>query len=259
MSNRIKKCFASLEKRGHKAFVAYLTAGYPDMERSEADIRTALRCGVDVLEAGVPFSDPTADGPVIQAAGKKALESGANLRKILAMLARVRADYEDRPIILFSYANPLFAYGYENLCADAAEAGVDGVLVVDMPFEESGKFRKMLKSRGLVFVPLIAPTTPPERVGKILSRAEGFVYYIMVCGVTGARENVAGDARQHISLIREKAGLPVAAGFGISNGTQAGSVAGWADGVVVGSALVKAAGEGRLAGLASEIASALHS
>ena len=159
MSNRIKNYFSALKKEGRVALVGYLTAGYPDMEKSEADIRLALSSGVDVLEIGVPFSDSTADGPVIQAAGHTALSAGVTLEKILDMVSRIRRDFKDKPMILFSYANPLFSYGYEKLCDDATLAGIDGMLVVDMPFENPAGF-KAAGIAGACLIPLIAPTTP---------------------------------------------------------------------------------------------------
>lgn len=256
--SRIEGTFSELKRQGRKALVGFLVAGDPDLERSERDCRAVLENGVDVLELGVPFSDPTADGPVIQMAGQRSLAAGTTLPKVLEIAGRLRKDFT-APIVLFGYVNPFFNYGYEALARDAARAGVDAFLVVDLPFEESGEFKVHLDRIGLDFVPLIAPTTPDERLGTILGDARGFVYYIMVKGVTGARTAVASDVAGHLDRLRKHTRLPVAAGFGVSNGTQAREAARNADGVVVGSALVKAAAEGRLVELVREIRQALDS
>lgn len=255
--NRIVATLDELKRKGKKALIGYLTAGDPDMKTSERDLRTAIENGVDIVELGVPFSDPTADGPTIQAAGQRALRSGANLKKILALARRLRKDYAT-PLVLFSYANPLFSYGYENICAAAAAAGIDGLLVVDLPFEESGELRAHLKKHGLILIQLIAPTTPLERAERILAQADGFVYYILVRGVTGARSQFDPSVGAHVAELRKRINLPVAVGFGISNGAQARAAAASADAVVVGSALVQAARSGKLASLVRELASAVH-
>ena len=255
-TNRISKKFNELKVAGKKGFVGYLTAGDPDLATSEANIREALDSGLDVLELGIPFSDPTADGPTIQAAAQRALASGMTLKKSLELVARLRKDY-DTPIILFGYANPFFHSGYKALCADAAKAGADGILVVDIPFGSDDEFRAEMRASGLCSIPLIAPTTPKERAKEILAEADGFVYYIMVCGVTGARVEVAEDVSEHISMLRDCTDLPIAVGFGVSDGQQASRAAREADAVVVGSALVRAAEDGMLKELVSEISKAL--
>ena len=257
MTNRIKCKFDELKQKGDKALIGYLTAGDPDLKRSERNIRTALRNGMDILEIGVPFSDPTADGPTIQEAGQRALASGITLRKILSMARNLRRSF-NTPMVLFSYANPIFSYGYEKLCADAVSAGIDAFLLVDMPFEESDEIRSAMRSHGLQFIPLIAPTTPRARAKAILSEAEGFVYYILVKGVTGTRDNLPSEARAHLKELRRCTKLPIAVGFGISNGKQARLAAEYADAVVVGSALIKAARAGKLAMLVRELADAVH-
>lgn len=253
--------------QGRKALIGYLTAGDPDLKTSERNIRLALANGLDILELGVPFSDPTADGPVIQAAGQRALASGANLKQILAMAARLRRSFKT-PMILFSYANPLFRYGYNALCRDAARAGIDGLLVVDLPYEESAELRTPMKRHGLLFIQLIAPTTSPERARRLLAEADGFVYYILVKGVTGLRKRrvlppqadppMAENTKKNIDRLRTCTDLPIAAGFGIGDGAQAREAARHADAVVVGSALVEAARKGRLAELVRELAAAVH-
>jgi tryptophan synthase alpha chain len=254
--NRIDKTFAELKAQGRKGLVGFLTVGDPDEAQSERDIREALDAGVDVLELGIPFSDPTADGGTIQEASQRALRAGMTLRKALAMVVRIRADYAC-PIVLFGYANLFFRYGFEAVCADAAAAGADGMLVVDLPFEESGELRGYLEQNGLVFIPLVAPTTPVPRLRKILDGARGVVYYIMVTGVTGARAGLAEDLAARLAALREVTSLPLAAGFGISSGRQAAEAARNADAVVVGSALINAAREGRLGSLVREIRGAL--
>lgn len=254
--SRIEQTFKRLKSEGRKALVGFLVAGDPDLETSEKHCRAALENGVDVLELGVPFSDPTADGPVIQAAGQRSLAAGTTVAKVLAMAKRLRRDFQT-PIVLFGYVNPFFSYGYEALARDAAEAGVDAFLVVDLPFEESGEFRVHLDKSGLEFITLIAPTTPANRLKMILKDARGFVYYIMVKGVTGARTELATDVSAHVARLKKHTRLPVAAGFGVSNGPQARDAARYAEGVVVGSALVKAATEGRLPSLVKEIRQAL--
>ncbi len=254
--NRIQETFARRKAQNQAALVGFLMAGDPTLEESERHIRSALDAGVDVIELGVPFSDPTADGPVIQAAGQRALAAGMTLGRAIELAGRIRRDY-DNPIILFGYVNLFFSHGYELTCREAGAAGVDGLLVVDLPYEESAELRQAATRHGLVMIPLIAPTTPDARMGMVLKEAGGFVYYIMVRGVTGARAAVALDVAPQLRLLRAHTRLPIAAGFGVSNGAQARAVAAYADGVVVGSALVKAAHENRLAPLVREIRAAL--
>jgi tryptophan synthase alpha chain len=255
--NRIDATFRNLKKQGRKGLVGYLTAGDPDLASSERDVREALAGGVDVLELGVPFSDPTADGPIIQEAAQRALAAGMTVRKTLELVSRLRAD-TDVPVVLFGYANPFFRYGFADICADATAAGADGMLVVDLPGEESDEMRVEMERHGLFLIPLIAPTTPPERAGSLLKRAKGFVYYIMVKGVTGARDRVAADIGSHVNALRKCTPLPIAVGFGVSSGDQARRAAASADAVVVGSALVRAAREQRLGPLVRELRGALE-
>jgi tryptophan synthase alpha chain len=254
--NRITKKFQELKKAGKKGLVGYLTAGDPDVKRSMKDIRAAIANGVDVLELGVPFSDPTADGPIIQEASRRALEAGMTVKKALKMVEGIRKESQI-PIVLFGYANPFFRYGYEKVCRDAAKAGADGMLIVDLPYEESGELRVFMDRHDLFFIPLVAPTTPRARAAMILKNAKGFVYYIMVTGVTGIRDDVANDVAANLKELRKSTDLPVAVGFGISGGAQARMAAAPADAVVVGSALVKAAREGRLVRLVRELRKAL--
>jgi tryptophan synthase alpha chain len=255
--NRIAATLAALKSSGRKALIGYLTVGDPDLETSERDLRTAIENGVDILELGVPFSDPTADGPTIQAAGQRALRAGTTLKKVLAVAKRLRRDFAT-PMVLFSYANPLFSFGYAKVCAAAKAAGIDGLLVVDLPFEETGELRRHMKKHGLLLIQLIAPTTSLERAERILAQADGFVYYILVKGVTGARERLDSTVGAHVAELRQRVNIPIAVGFGISNGRQAREAAAYADAVVVGSALVQAARAGKLADLVRELAAAVH-
>ncbi len=235
--SRIEKTFKVLKDQDRKALVGFLMGGDPDMEASERHCREALANGVDVLELGVPFSDPTADGPVIQLAGQRSLAAGTNVSAVLAMAKRLRKDFET-PIVLFGYVNPFFSYGYSRLAKEAAAAGVDAFLVVDL-LEESGEFRQHLDPLGLDFISLVAPTTPDNRLAVILKAARGFVYYIMVKGVTGARVDIPADVAGHLERLKKHTTLPVAAGFGVSDGSQAKAAARHADGVVVGSDIVR--------------------
>jgi len=239
---RIEERFAALKREGRKTLVAYITAGDPDMGTTAALIPALEAAGVDVLEIGVPFSDPTADGPAIQAASRRALKGRATLAGILGMIASLRAVTRI-PIVLFGYYNPILSYGPERFAAEAAAAGVDGILVVDLPPEEAGELRQYTDPRGLAFISLIAPTTDPRRARKILKRAAGFVYYISVTGVTGTAVPRPEDVRRDVERLRMMTSLPIAVGFGISTPSQAAAIAPLADGVVVGSALVRLIGE----------------
>ena len=239
---RIEERFAALKKEGRKAFVAYLTAGDPDLETTAKLIPALEVAGVDIIEIGVPFSDPTADGPVIQAASQRALKNGATLKKILAMIAGLRRTSEI-PIVLFGYFNPILSYGAEKFAVDATASGVDGLLVVDLPPEEADELRRFTDPAGLAFITLIAPTTDPRRARKILRGATGFVYYISVTGVTGTAVPRPDAVRQDVERLQGMTALPVTVGFGISTPAQAAAIAPLADGFVVGSALVGLIGD----------------
>jgi tryptophan synthase alpha chain len=255
MMGRIEERFNALKKEGRKAFVAYLTAGDPDLETTARLIPALEAAGVDILEVGVPFSDPTADGPVIQAASRRALKKETTLAKILAMIAGLRKSSEI-PIVLFTYYNPILSYGPERFAGDAASCGVDGILVVDLPPEEADELRQYSDPAGLAFITLIAPTTDPARAGKILRGATGFVYAISITGVTGTAVPRPDDVRRYVARLRQMTALPIAVGFGISTPAQAAAIAPLADGVVVGSALVRLIGEkGESAGLIEEACS----
>lgn len=237
MPNRIDQCFENLKSQGRKAFIAYVTAGDPNLEQSFEVAKTLGNCGVDILELGIPFSDPLADGVVIQQAAQRALDAGANLQKILDHIAIFRRQSQ-LPLVLFTYYNPVYRMGLEKLVVSAARAGVDGILILDLPPEEAGNATRLMKENGLKQISLIAPTTPPERMEIICRNASGFVYYISREGVTGMQQSVATHLEDRLEEIRRHTALPVAVGFGVSNGEQAAQIAQVADGVVVGSAIV---------------------
>lgn len=242
-SGRIARAFAAARAEQRAALVGYLTAFDPDRARSLALLRAALSAGVDVLELGVPFSDPTADGPVVQGAMLRARAAGATLRGVLALAAELRPDTA-APIVLFSYANPLLQLG-AALGPALREAGIDGVLVVDLPAEHAAELRDPLLAEGIAWVSLVAPTTPPARLPTAVGAATGFVYAVTLRGVTGAALDAErAELASQLHAIRSHTSLPVAAGFGVRDPAQAAALARHADGVVVGSALVEAAQRG---------------
>lgn len=233
--NRIENKFSELA--GSSALVGFISAGDPDVVKSESVIRAMLDGGVDILELGFPFSDPTADGPVIQRSSERSLKSGMTFERYFSLLASLRKDYS-QPIIVFSYFNPIFKYGVERFYKDAKSAGADGVLIVDLPPEENreieGKF-----GDDFSVIRLIAPTTPQERVAKITEDASGFVYVISRTGVTGVTSSVGVDieaVKKHLAEIKESTNIPLCVGFGISTPEQAEAIAECAEGVVIGSA-----------------------
>ncbi len=237
MPGRLTETFARLRREGRTGLVTYTTAGDPDLPRSAAILRALDRAGADVLEVGVPFSDPMADGPVIQRATERALAAGGSLRSALDLIAGVRADVA-APIVVFSYANPLMRMGVEAFARRAAEAGVDGVLALDLPIEEAGAFREVVAAHGMATIFLLSPTTTDERIGRAADLGAGFLYAISRLGVTGARDRVASGAAELVRRIRAVTDLPVALGFGISTPEHVAEVGACADAAVVGSALV---------------------
>jgi len=239
---RLAETFARIRKAGEPGLVTYVTAGDPDIPRSEGVLRALDRAGADVIEVGVPFSDPLADGPVIQRATERALASGTTLARVLDMIGRVREDVR-APIVLFSYANPILRLGVEPFVERAQAAGVDGVLVLDLPIEESADFRQLLCQRGIDTILLLSPTTTDERLRAAATLGSGFLYAISRLGVTGARDQVADGAQEMVERIRRVSDLPVALGFGISKPEHVRSVGQWADAAVVGSALVSVIAE----------------
>jgi tryptophan synthase alpha chain len=263
--NRIDRAFQTCRAEGRKALVSFVCAGDPDLAASARLVTAIAGAGTDIVELGVPFSDPMADGPTIQAASQRALAAGTTLAGVLEMATRVRQTTAV-PLVLFSYYNVIFHYGIERLAAAAARAGIDGVLLVDVPFEEMGEVQPALDRFGLPIIRLVAPTTPPERIALITRNAGGFIYCITVTGVTGARQQLPDDLSEQLGRVRAVSPVPVVAGFGISAPEMARTVAAHADGVVVGSALVqRMAGPGsvddRIADCAhfvGELASALR-
>jgi tryptophan synthase alpha chain len=233
----LAETFARLRREGRPGLVTYTTAGDPDLPRSAEVLKALDRAGADVLEVGVPFSDPLADGPVIQRATERALAAGGSLSASLLLVERVRADIS-APIVIFSYANPLLRMGVGTFARRAAAAGVDGVLALDLPIEEAAEFREVLASEGLDTIFLLSPTTTDARILKAAELGRGFLYGISRLGVTGARDQVATGARELVRRIRKLTDLPIALGFGISRPEHVAEVGAYADAAVVGSALV---------------------
>jgi tryptophan synthase alpha chain len=236
--SRIARQFERLKDEGRKAFVAFVTAGDPSIERTVEAAVEMDAAGVDVLELGVPFSDPLADGPVIQRSSERALRRGVTLTSVIEAVRRIRRKTE-LPLLLFSYYNPLLRYGLARLAAEAREAGVDGVLVTDLPPEEAGPWLEVARPAGLDTVFLAAPTSPDERLARVAEASRGFVYAVSRTGVTGERQALSDEARPLLERVRARTGVPVALGFGISTPEQVAQAAAVADGVVVGSALVR--------------------
>jgi tryptophan synthase alpha chain len=235
---RIENTFNALRARGEKALVIYLTAGDPSLEVTREIALGLDAAGVDCLEIGVPFSDPTADGPIIQAASQRALRNGTTLSAILDMIESIRTVSEI-PVVLFGYYNPILSYGTERFAARAKETGVDGILVVDLPPEEAHELRQYTDPQGIDFISLIAPTTGTERMKMIASDASGFLYYISITGVTGTAKPQVEEVAKDIQRIRTVTELPLIVGFGISTPQQASQIAPYADGIVIGSAVVQ--------------------
>ena len=234
---RLAAAFARLRNDPGHGLVTYVTAGDPDLVRTEGILRALDRAGADVLEVGVPFSDPLADGPVIQRATERALASHTTLAGVLDLVKRVRPGLR-APVVLFSYANPILRLGAERFGDLAREAGVDGVLVLDLPIEEAGDFRSLLEQRGIDTILLLSPTTSDERLRRAAELGSGFLYAISRLGVTGARDTLAAGAEDMVRRIRAVSSLPVALGFGISKPEHVRDVGQFADAAVVGSALV---------------------
>ena len=235
---RIDDTFARLRREGRTGLVTYVTAGDPDLERSAAILRALDRAGVDILEVGVPFSDPLADGPVIQRATERALAAGATLTSTLSLIGRERGDVH-APIVLFTYVNPILRLGFDRFARTAAEAGVDGVLVLDLPLEEAGELHASLERLGLDTIFLLSPTTTVDRIREAARLGRGFLYAISRLGVTGARDTVAEGAAELCSRIRRETTLPIALGFGLSRPEHVLAAGRIADAAVVGSALVE--------------------
>jgi tryptophan synthase alpha chain len=235
---RIAVAFERLHERGEKGLITFVTAGYPDLETTRSLVLAMADSGADVIELGVPFSDPLADGPVIQRASQAALATGTTLAAILALVRELRRE-TDVPLVLMSYFNPILSFGPERLASAAAGAGADGLIIPDLPLEEAGPVLALADEYGLDLIPLVAPTSTPRRIAAIAAQARGFVYCVSVTGVTGARagysEKLAGVCR----MVREHTGLPVAVGFGIAHGDQVRALAPHADALIVGSAVIE--------------------
>jgi tryptophan synthase alpha chain len=238
--SRIAARFAQLHQRGEKALVCYLTCGDPDLDTTRAMVLELARRGADVIELGVPFSEPTADGPVIQAAMGRSLRAGTNLRKVLALVESLRRE-TDVPFVLFSYYNPLYFFGVEALADEAARVGVDGFLVVDLPPEEARELAQPLGRVGVDYVPLLAPTSTPSRIAQAAELALGFLYYVALTGVTGASLCSVDEVSERVAALRSRVKAPIAVGFGVTTASDARRLGRVADGVVVGTALLRAA------------------
>lgn len=234
---RIDEAFAQLKREGKPGFIPFITAGDPDLGTTAELLVELASSGATIIELGVPFSDPMADGPVIQRASERALKHGFGLPEIFATTASVRSKIET-PLVLFSYFNPLLQYGLDKLACDAREAGIDGILVTDLTPEESAEFAATLKLNNLALIFLVAPTSTDARLRLIAGHASGFVYAVSRAGVTGARDNVSGEAELLVERVRRFSSLPVAVGFGISTAEQVAQTLAYADAAVVGSAIV---------------------
>ena len=234
---RIEDSFKTLKREGRKGFIPYITAGDPDLGTTAELLHVLAQSGATLIELGVPFSDPMADGPVIQRASERALKHDFGLQQILDMAGAARKQI-DVPIILFSYYNPLLQFGLKQLARAAKDAGIDGVLVTDLTPEESGEFEAELRAEGLDMIFLAAPTSTDERLKLVAKHASGFIYAVSRAGVTGARETLSAEAEKLVNRLRQFSSLPIAVGFGISNAEQVRDVQRYADAAVVGSAIV---------------------
>lgn len=234
--SRIEKIFKDLDR---PALITFITAGDPDYDTGLSVLKSLPGAGADIIELGMPFSDPMADGPVIQAAGQRALSAGAGMEKTLRMVSDFRQSNSKTPVVLMGYANPVFVYGAERFCADAQQVGVDGVIIVDLPPEEDSLLRSYAQTYGLDIIRLVTPTTDDSRLEKILEGAGGFLYYVTITGVTGTAKADIKSLAPHLEHIRKQTSLPIATGFGIQTPDDVSAFAGIADAVVVGSALVK--------------------
>ncbi|MFV0360174.1 tryptophan synthase subunit alpha [Tropicimonas sp.] len=242
---RIDDTFQRLNAGGRKAFVAYVMAGDPDYPTSLEIVKGLPGAGVDIIELGIPFTDPMADGPTIQHAGQRALASGQTLKKTLDMVAAFRMDDQKTPVVAMGYYNPIYSFGVERFLEDARAAGIDGLIVVDLPPEEDDELCIPAQRAGLNFIRLATPTTDDRRLPKVLRNTSGFVYYVSITGITGAAEPQAADVAPEVARIKAATDLPVIVGFGINSPEKAEVIAGIADGAVVGSAIVKLIGDGR--------------
>jgi tryptophan synthase alpha chain len=240
MTTRIDRRFAALKKEGRAALVAYLTAGDPDAETSLAIVKALPGAGADLIELGMPFTDPMADGPAVQAAGLRALNAGATMVKTLSLVRAFRNGDDATPIVLMGYYNPIYIYGVEKFLADAKSSGVDGLIIVDLPPEEDEELCLPALKAGLNFIRLATPTTDDKRLAAVLKNTSGFVYYVSITGITGAATPEPSKVAEAVTRIKRHTQLPVAVGFGVKTAEHARAIAEGADGVVVGSVLVEA-------------------
>jgi tryptophan synthase alpha chain len=237
---RIDKKFAELKMQGRAALVTFVTAGDPDYETSLKIIKGLPKAGADIIEFGMPFTDPMADGPAIQAAGLRALKAGQNMKKTLAMVREFRASDQDTPVVLMGYYNPIYVYGVDRFLADARQAGVDGLIVVDLPPEEDDELCIPAIKAGINFIRLATPTTDDKRAPAVFKNTSGFVYYVSVLGITGTKTPDLSNVKHNVIRLKGHTSLPIAVGFGVKTADQARAIARDAEGVVVGSALVNA-------------------
>jgi tryptophan synthase alpha chain len=236
--SRIAAWFADLKRQGRGALITFVEAWDPDQKTSMALLRGMPEAGADLIEIGMPFTDPMADGPIVQAAGKRGLAAGVKVADVLTMVRDFRVADESTPIVLMGYLNPILSYGPERFCVDAAKAGVDGLIIVDLPTEEADLLLPYSNANGLDFIRLIAPTTGDERLPHVLSGSSGFVYYVAITGITGTRSATAEDLEAAIPRVRRATDLPIAIGFGVRTPEQAGKASRIADAAVVASALI---------------------
>ncbi len=236
--NRIDRTFKRLKETGRKAFIPYIMAGDPDLEKTMERVLMLQECGADIIELGVPFSDPVADGPTIQRAAERALRAGVSQKKMLAFMKELR-NRSKVPVIFMTYYNPIFKYGEEKFVSEAADAGVDGFIIPDLPPEEAGSLIKNCWAKKIDTIFLVAPTSTAERMKKIVAATHGFIYYVSMTGITGTKLSLEDQFKSHVGLLRKMSGKPVAVGFGISTPEDARNMAEVADGVIVGSAIVK--------------------
>ena len=245
---RIDQKFADLKAQGRKAFVAYIMAGDPDIATSLEVVKGLPGAGVDVIELGLPFTDPMADGPTIQLAGQRALEHGMTVDATLQMVRDFRADDDTTPIVLMGYYNPIYSRGVDRFLSEAKDAGIDGLIIVDLPPEEDDELCLPAQNAGLNFIRLATPTTDDKRLPRVLQNTSGFVYYVSITGITGAAEAQATDVGPEVARIKSQTDLPVIVGFGINTPDRAKTIAEVADGAVVGSAIVSQIGAGKPVG-----------
>ncbi len=236
--SRIETTFSNLKAQGRSALVTFIMAGDPSIEDSARVLAGLPDAGADIIELGMPFTDPAADGLTIQKAGQRALAAGASMKSTLAMVKAFRAENDSTPVILMGYANPLFSYGFEAFSKDAAAAGVDGLIIVDLPPEEDGALRQIAGAAGIDMIRLVTPTTVGARLDTVLDGASGFLYYVSITGVTGTAKADLGALKPHIDEVKAKSELPIAIGFGIKTPEDVDAMAQIGDAVVVGSAIV---------------------